>query len=214
MLALSRVVADASLDCSRPMEALVKYSLYGVFVMALTGCYDASLLADGKVESAEWGGSGRSAGVGRGGASGSAGQASIAPAFSRDELRQQAMVRWNENRAIHPTDFEGATQYSFEWPKFDQFPHPTFRGGSEAAYGAFADLLLTYLHDENTFEFLSTNDFFDERLLVVFSSGQVGLDTSFRELVNSFSSDDAFGDISTSTRAGLASIAARLEQSE
>src|ERR1700689_3580956 len=70
-----------------------------------------------------------------------------------EKAMAEAMTRWNKAA-------EGATaagpigKVGFTW-EADRFPHPTFKGGSAAAYGAFAGVLVKFLGEKDNFEFLA-----------------------------------------------------------
>ena len=109
--------------------------------------------------------------------------------------QQDLMNRWNAAADV------AATAIDFHWPAYDQFPHPTFKFGTEEAYQQFAEVLLLFF--QRDFDFLAQNHLFQTRLRNVFSSGQVGLDTTFQELATDFSSSTAFGNIPDATRQEL-----------
>jgi hypothetical protein len=135
---------------------------------------------------------------------GSPGDASL-PVCERPEPVVQALLeRWNEvaNAAGAPIDFR--------WSPCDQFPHPTFRGGTAEAYGQFASVLLQFFEQGDDFSFLSQDQLFDAALVYVFPSGMLGLNTSFKQLTAYFSSPNGFGDQSTVTRQALAGYLARM----
>jgi hypothetical protein len=118
--------------------------------------------------------------------------------LSPESLQVDLLQRWNT--AADTT----ATSLSFHWPVFTQFPHPTYKGGTREAYGEFANVLLAFLQARDDFDFIVNNHLLDMPLRYVFPNGQDGLrDISFKELIVDFSSDNAFGDISASTRVGL-----------
>jgi hypothetical protein len=100
------------------------------------------------------------------------------------ELQSAMMLRWN---AVA----QGVTveQFNFRWDTFDQFPHPTFKGGSMAAYQRFADLLVAFYEKDDDFDFLAKNKLFGAPLRYVFPSGQVGVDTNFAQLTADLSTN-------------------------
>lgn len=121
-------------------------------------------------------------------------------------IEQALMDRWNAVVDEIPSSFH------FHWSRFDQFPHPTFQGGSREAYGEFADNLLAFFQRADDFDFLAEQHLFRIPLQYVFASGMIGVDTTFEKLARDFSSDTAFGNISDGTRAGLKAIAAQIAQ--
>jgi hypothetical protein len=125
---------------------------------------------------------------------------SAAAVTTNDPAVTQAalMMRWNAAAAA--ADTEG---FDFGWTSYDQFPHPTYKGGSPQAYGGFANVLLLFFQSGDNFDFLARNHLFSTRLRYIFPSGQSGLDTSFQELAAFFSSPTGYGDASAETRQAL-----------
>jgi hypothetical protein len=133
----------------------------------------------------------------------SVGDASTACGLSAAEM-QALRDRWNA------AAMAAATPFDFTWSPCDQFPHPTFKMGTAEAYGEFAIVLLKFFQQGDDFAFLGNNDVFDVPLLYVFPSGQVGLDTTFKQLSALFSSPSGFGNQSAATRQALAGFLARM----
>jgi hypothetical protein len=98
----------------------------------------------------------------------------------------------------------------FHWQEVDEFPHPTFKGGTAQAYGQFASILLAFL--QGNFDFLAQNHLFTMELRDNTTSGQGGVVTSFEQLADSFSSSNAFGDITPDVHDGLVQVAQRIHQ--
>jgi hypothetical protein len=120
-------------------------------------------------------------------------------------VQQELLARWNAAAdASHPT-------IDFHWPAFDQFPHPTYKGGTVEAYQEFAGVLLAFFQSGDNFDFLARNNLFSLTLSNVFPSGQHGIDTSFLMLAMYFSSPDSFGNIPADTRAALKDYADRMQ---
>ena len=71
---------------------------------------------------------------------------------------------------------------TFHWDAFDQFPHPTYKGGTAEESGAFAEVLAAFFERGDNFDFLARMSFLRPRFLYIFPSGQEGLRTSFEEL--------------------------------
>ena len=109
---------------------------------------------------------------------------SLSPAQAQAEL----MKRWNltVNAVGGPVDFH--------WNNLDQFPHPTYKGGTAQAYQAFAAVLVPFLQDDDNFAFLQTNQLFTMSLDYIFPSGANGLGTTFERLVADLSSDSMLSD--------------------
>jgi len=123
---------------------------------------------------------------------------------SDETISQQLMSRWNQ-----AADSLLGT-FTFHWSKFDQFPHPTYKGGSAEAYQSFAQVLLTFLQRGDDFDFLEHNSLIDLHLVYVFPSGQSGLDTSFRQLITDFSTGTTWANIPSATRNSLQQYADKL----
>jgi hypothetical protein len=104
------------------------------------------------------------------------------------ELQEQVRARWN----VLP-DLQGS-RVDFHWVALDQFPHPTFQGGTAEAYGHFARLLVAFLESEETFDFLAEHGLFRMKLRNVFPSGDVGVETTFEELTASLGVPGAVSD--------------------
>ncbi len=124
--------------------------------------------------------------------------------------QQQLMARWNSNVEGNPSSSSSTEMLDFNWSAFDQFPHPTYQGGSAEAYQTFARLLLTFMQADDSFDYLAKNRLFDNRLGYRMANGDIGVTWSFRELVTEFSSETMFGQIPEETRTGLKEIAARI----
>ena len=133
------------------------------------------------------------------------GNQSVGGSATSDLATQQALMsRWNA-----AADAAG-TSIDFHWAAFDQFPHPTFEGGSEQAYQDFAAVLLLFFQTADNFGFLAQHHLFQSSLRYVFPSGQVGIDTSFQQLATDFSSSTGFGNISAATQQALRSFLDRM----
>lgn len=111
----------------------------------------------------------------------------------------ELMARWN---AV-PAD----AAFGFQWQSFDEFPHPTFSGGSAQAYQAFADHLVRFYGGGDNFDFVSKNHLFKIHLRYVFDSGQVGIDTTFDALTVDLARTDS---ISAETRQALQTYSDRI----
>jgi hypothetical protein len=122
-----------------------------------------------------------------------------APSAPVDAAAVQAelLARWNAAADLDTSSFD------FHWYRFDQFPHPTYKGGTREAYQAFAEVLLLFFQSGDDFDFLARNQLFELPLVYIFPSGQSGLDTSFKQLATDFSSSTGFGDIPDATRQAL-----------
>lgn len=135
------------------------------------------------------------------------GPATVVPAQPADAIAIQdsLMVRWN---AVADVSLSG---YSFHWGTFDQFPHPTFKGGSAEAYRGFAEVLLAFFDRGDDFDFLAHNHLFTLSLVYVFPNGAKGFETTFQALAASFASADSYGGIPADTRNSLEAFLSRMQ---
>jgi len=134
------------------------------------------------------------------------GSEGIDPSAIPDSTTQRAlMTRWNA-----AADAAGYSN-DFSWPSFDQFPHPTFKGGSEEAYQQFAAVLLLFLQSADNFDFLAQHHLFQAPVRNILVTGQIGIDTTFQQLAMDFSSSTGFGNIPEATRQALKSFVARMK---
>ncbi len=126
------------------------------------------------------------------------------PTEGRSGVEQDLMARWNAVATA------GDAAFDFRWATFNQFPHPTFKGGSAEAYRAFAAVLLEFFQAQDNFDFLARSGLFTLHLVYVFPSGAIGLDTSFQALATSFAAPDGFGAIPLEVRQALQELADRM----
>jgi len=137
--------------------------------------------------------------VGSEGASGSATSADTAG------VEQELMVRWNQAaRSV-------VTTYKFSWNAFDQFPHPTYQGGSAEAYREFAEVLLAFFELGDDFDFLAQNCLLRTPLYYAMASGAHGQEWTFEGLASYFASG-VYGNTPQDTRLALAAFSARIQQ--
>ena len=123
-----------------------------------------------------------------------------------DSLKTDLLSRWN---AVG----DGVTVQgfgTFHWGNFDQFPHPTYKGGSAEAYQSFADLLVTFYEKGDNFVFLSNNLLFRFPFHYISPSGQSLGEWTFEGLTSQFASND-WASISADTRLKLQAFAARIK---
>jgi hypothetical protein len=111
--------------------------------------------------------------------------------------QQALMARWNA-----AADAAG-TSIDFEWTNVDQFPHPTYKGGTPQAYQQFAAVLLLFFQRGDDFSFLAQNHLFQAPLRYIFPNGQIGIDTTFQKLAMDFSSSTGIGNIPDATRQAI-----------
>jgi hypothetical protein len=123
----------------------------------------------------------------------------------------EARVRWNKLAegvtAVSPLGAVG-----FIWDE-NVFPHPTFKGGSENAYGTFAGLLLNFLDAKGNFDYLAKNNLFDTPLRYAPPGGkEFKVDWTLRKLINSLGEDSAYGDHNEAVRKGLKAHAKKIAE--
>lgn len=128
-----------------------------------------------------------------------------APSAGTVALEQEIVVRWNQAAQSVPTS------YTFTWNAFNQFPHPTFKGGSEAAYGEFAQVLLAFFQRGDDFDFLARNCLFRVPLYYAMANGDHGQGWTFEGLAAYFASG-VYGTTPQATRLALSAFSARIEQ--
>lgn len=119
----------------------------------------------------------------------------------------ELMDRWNlaANGFSFYWDLAGR-QVFFHWLAFDNFPHPTFFGGSQEAYSTFANVLVAFLETTDNFDFLAANGLFTLRLRTSGGSGYI--DTTFKGWVESLSSSSL---IPVATKEKLIAFSQRIQ---
>lgn len=76
-------------------------------------------------------------------------------------LEEEMRTRWNAVPAAGANiALPVVNMGNFKWTGANAFPHPTFKGGSEEAYTAFAKVLVAFLETGDNFEFMQKNDLF------------------------------------------------------
>jgi hypothetical protein len=121
------------------------------------------------------------------------------------DVQESLMSRWNMVGMVVMVPEFG----NFGWPAFDQFPHPTYKGGSAQAYALFADVLVAFFDRDDNFDFLAKNKLFQLPLTYVFPSGQVGVETTFEQLTSELSSN-TWASISADTHQKLQGFELRI----
>lgn len=108
----------------------------------------------------------------------------IAACVPTPNTAEQAEItrRWNVSAAGVAAPFPDGGTVDFGWDNFEQFPHPTYKGGTTEAYQAFAQVFLDFFSRTDNFEFLKQKGLLNIRLTYKFPSGQLGLDTTFDKL--------------------------------
>ena len=120
-------------------------------------------------------------------------------------VEQELMVRWNQAARSVPTT------YTFSWNAFDQFLHPTYKGGSAEAYGEFAQVLLAFFQLGDDFDFLAQNCLLRAPLYSTMANGDHGQGWTFEGLAAYFASG-VYGNTPEATRLALAAFSARIQQ--
>jgi hypothetical protein len=124
------------------------------------------------------------------------------------EVEQSLLARWN---AVASAPVDG---FDFHWTTFNQFPHPTFKGGSAEAYQAFAKVLLAFFDHGDNFDFLAQNRLFKLHLIYVLPSGQNGFDTNFEDLAVYLTNSNGFPNVPADTRNALAAYVDKIKTVE
>jgi hypothetical protein len=138
--------------------------------------------------------------VGCGGGNGAGAQAESLTV----EQQQGLMDRWNAVAA--GVTVEGG--WDFKWENFDQFPHPTFKGGSEDAYQKFGDILVALYERDDNFQYMSDNRLFRTPLRYVFPSSAPTFETTFEAETSRLLSEGWV--LSNDTQRKLQDFAARI----
>ena len=134
-----------------------------------------------------------------------------------DKALPEVMKRWNAVAETMPADLTNAKPgfgvVKYTWGQADQFPHPTYKGGSAEAYAGFGRVLLAFLQNEENFKYLADNQLFTAELRYVFPSGQVTNLGMFAKLAEQFSAPDALGKLDDDSRKALKAISDRIRAS-
>lgn len=75
--------------------------------------------------------------------------------INRQEVEAELLKRWNTAVAA------AGERNNYLWQSFDNFPHPTYKGGSDEAYAEFAKVLSTFVSDKTNVDFARKNGIFD-----------------------------------------------------
>ena len=131
------------------------------------------------------------------------------------KVQAEVMKRWNAVAETMPADLtkNGFGVVKYTWGQADQFPHPTYKGGSAEAYAGFGRVLLAFLQNEENFKYLADNAFFTAELKYVFPRGQVTNMGTFAKLAEQFSSPDALGKLDDPSQKALKALSARIQAS-
>lgn len=126
------------------------------------------------------------------------------------QVRAELMTRWNGVAPEFTAEPRCFGPINFTWTAPDRFPHPTYKGGSAAAYGAFARALEAFLSNDDHFTFLRKNDLFGAELRYVMPSGQTTKWTLLG-LTEQLSKANAHGNHAPSVRQKLGAFADRMK---
>jgi hypothetical protein len=133
----------------------------------------------------------------------------VGPKLTPEKAMAEAMVRWNK-AAEGVTATGPVGKVGFTW-EADRFPHPTFKGGSAEAYGAFARILVKFLDEKGNFEFLAENNLFSAPLKYMFPGGKdAKVDWTFAKLISQLAEPKALGDHNEATRMALKGYAEKI----
>ncbi len=131
----------------------------------------------------------------------------------RAKAEAELVKRWNAvaqgMSADLPAPFGTVT---FVWKNVDDFPHPTFKGGSAEAYGGFANVLTAFLQQGDNLDFLIDSGLLTAELRTGVAGGSgKGTGWSFANFVNQFSAPNAHGNHDGDTRKALKTISDRIQ---
>jgi hypothetical protein len=129
---------------------------------------------------------------------------------AQEKLMGEVMKRWNAAAGGVTVAWPGGGQLDFVWKDVDKFPHPTYKGGSAEAYGAFAGALLAFLQNDDNFDYLAKNKLFTAELRYNLLSGQVSKWT-FAGLAEQLSGDKAHGNHDATARKSLKALAEKMK---
>jgi hypothetical protein len=129
-------------------------------------------------------------------------------------VQAELVKRWNAVAADQKFPVPGGFgAVNFTWAEYGNFPHPTFRGGSGEAYGAFAKVMVQFLRAGDNFEFMTKNGLFDTELETGVPGGSLrGTGWSFASFVRQFSDPKTFAKIDDDTAKGLRELAKKLPE--
>jgi hypothetical protein len=135
----------------------------------------------------------------------------VAKAKSLKDMAE-IISRWNIVANGVPNELPPAwAMKGFRWED-NHFPHPTFKGGSAEAYGAFAKVLLAFFEQGDNFDFLASNQLFAVNLQSGVA-GPSGPDAgwTFARLAQQFSQPGSYGSHDEATRKSLKGYSDRIQ---
>jgi hypothetical protein len=125
----------------------------------------------------------------------------------RAEVQAELLKRWN---AV--ADAPGGGAFNFKWADYGNFPHPTFRGGSGEAYGAFAKVLVAVLKTGDNFEFMAKNELFTAELRTSVPGGSLkGTGWTFAGFARQFAAPKSFATLDDETHKAIRELSARID---
>jgi len=127
-------------------------------------------------------------------------------------VQADLMTRWNAVAQGVTVGFDGMPGiFDFMWTNYNQFPHPTYKGGSGEAYQAFADILVAFYGRDDNFAFMAQNKLFRTPLRFTLSNSASAW--TFEQLTNDLSSNAWAPTITSDTQQKLAAFADRIRMS-
>lgn len=121
---------------------------------------------------------------------------------------QNMMERWNSQADGVFIPFPwGEGNFNLLWDEINNFPYPTYKGGSYEAYQKFAEVFADFFEAEGNFDYMKEHNLLTYRLIHQFRSGQIGMDTTFKFLASDFSTS---GFVSEDVRARIKAISEKI----
>ena len=128
------------------------------------------------------------------------------------DVQAELLKRWNAVAADMTFDVPIVGKANFKWTEYGNFPHPTFRGGSGEAYGAFAKVLVAFLQKDRNFEYLAKNGLFTVELETTVPGGsRKGTGWTFAGFAKQFSDPKTFAKLDDETRKAIQELAAKID---
>jgi hypothetical protein len=117
----------------------------------------------------------------------------------------EVMNRWNEVAAGRTVSTQG-TEFDFLWNEQNDFPHPTYKGGSIEAYELFAKIFIDFFEDADNLNYVKENKL--QSVEIISTVGNtVGVRTSFLDLADYFATNEM---VSKESRLKIREIGIRL----
>jgi hypothetical protein len=128
------------------------------------------------------------------------------------EVQAELLKRWNAVAADLTFDVPVVGKANFKWTEYGNFPHPTFRGGSGEAYGAFATVLTTFLQKGDNFDYLTKHGLFTTELQTTVPGGPLkGPGWTFAGFVRQFADPKSFAKLDDGTRKAIKELSERID---